>query len=167
MRIQSMLMAAVLAVPGFAAAQAQSPDYPMGQQQQQQERDQSQQHQTRSSAQTQQQSAEHQQALQQFRNEDNYEIEGTISSVDQQNLTITREQLPGVQLVVPEGAEVKLDGNEVDFQQLQPGQEIRATFNVAENTPLAVELDAKLSKEEKEMQKQQERQNRQDESSPW
>lgn len=173
MRIQSMLLAALLAVPGLAFAQAQSPDYPMDQDQQQQ-RSQTREHQPQQQQQQGQQgiqqNAQHQQALQQFKDEDNYKIEGKIASVNQEQLTITREDLPEVELVVPQGAEVKLDGDDVDFQQLQPGQDIKATFNVADNTPLAVELEADRTKEQKEMQKQEDKlekdENRED-SSPW
>lgn len=158
MRIKSMLLAGLLAVPGLAVAQTGTQtqtDQPQAQQQ------------TKSKA---KKGQKHEQALQQFRGEDNYEIQGKISSVDQERVVITREQLPGVELMVPEGAQIRLDGQDVQIQQLQPGQEVRATFNLSEDTPLAIELEAERG--EQQQQQQQEREGMQQpgqeqRDSPW
>lgn len=156
MRIKSMLLAGLLAVPGLAVAQTGTTQPQTDQPQAQQQRT--------SKA---QKGQKHEQALQQFRGESNYEIEGKISSVDQQRVTITREQLPGVELMVPQGAQIRLDGEDVQIQQLQPGQEVRARFNVSEDTPLAIELEAERSEQDQQQQEQQQPGQQQERNTPW
>lgn len=85
----------------------------------------------------------------------NFELKGTVSSVDPtaNTITVNRQGLPPVELQVAQGTDIKYSGRQASLNELQPGSEVRARFNVAENQPLAIELDAKPSKGMKEMNK--------------
>jgi len=90
-----------------------------------------------------------------FKNKSNFKVDGTVSSVDatQNMITVQRSNgLPPVQLQVASGTDIKMDGRQASLNQLQPGSEVRAEFNVAENQPIAVKLDAKQSKQQKRSQ---------------
>ncbi len=91
-----------------------------------------------------------------FKNKDNFRVRGTVSSVDaaQNSITVQREGgLPPIQLQVATGTDIKMDGRQSSLNQLQPGSEVRAEFNVAQDQPVAISLDAKKSKQQKEMQR--------------
>lgn len=94
-----------------------------------------------------------------FRNKDNFEIRGTVSSVDptQNRITVQRENLPPVELQVAQGTEIKMDGRASSLQALEPGAEVRARFNVAQDQPIAISLDAKRSRQMKKEEKRMER----------
>lgn len=86
-----------------------------------------------------------------------WDVEGTVSSVDSANqqITIQRENLPDVQLSLVDQSKISMDGKQASLQDLQPGSEIRASFQLAQDRPVAVSLDAKPSKAQKQQQKQQ------------
>lgn len=79
-----------------------------------------------------------------FELQDNYEVEGTVSSVDasKDRITISREDLPPASLSVAPDTRIELDGEDARLSQIRQGQEVRATFNLARDTPLAVEIEA-------------------------
>lgn len=91
-----------------------------------------------------------QEAVQQFRAEDglfsspNYDIEGRISSVSGDSVTITREDagLPAAELSIASNTKIELDGNTASAQQLREGQQVRAKFNLQREQPVALELSA-------------------------
>lgn len=86
-----------------------------------------------------------------FKDKDNFEVEGTVSSVDstQNRITLNREGLPPMELQVAQGTEITMDGQQSSLSALQAGSEVRARFNVAQDKPVAIELEAKQSKMEK------------------
>lgn len=75
--------------------------------------------------------------------QDNYEIDGTVASVDagRGQITIAREDVPAATLTVAPDTRVRVDGEVAALSAIQPGSEVRATFNVARQTPLAIELE--------------------------
>ena len=98
-----------------------------------------------------------------FKNKDNFEVRGTVSSVDaaQNKITLQREQgLPPVELQVAQGTNITMDGKQSSLQELQPGSEVRAQFNLAQNQPVAIQLEAKPSKQQKKMDKDMEKMER-------
>ena len=83
-----------------------------------------------------------------FEKSDNFKVEGTIASVDAAsgNMTLQREDLPPAELRIASDTKIEVDGKTASIQDLQPGSEVRAEFNLAENQPIAVSVDAKESK---------------------
>lgn len=130
------VMAGMLALPAFAVAQGQ-PQRP---------------EQQRPGAEQKQQPGmqqEHAQAsAQMFKDKENFDIEGTVASVDsmQRQITVQREGLPSVELQIASDTEVKVNGEESSLSQIQPGDEVRTQFNVAQDKPIAVSVETKESK---------------------
>jgi len=157
MRFQTMLvLAGVLALPATALAQddmGQSPEMNMPETGQTE---------PGSDVRTSMPMGQHQQ-VEIFKNKDNFEVRGTVSSVDaaQNKITLQREQgLPPVELQVAQGTNITMDGKESSLNELQPGNEVRAQFNLAQDQPVAIKLEAKPSKQQKKMDKEMERMQR-------
>lgn len=93
------------------------------------------------------------QSAQMFKNQKNFRVEGTVTSVDptQRQITVQREGLPPAELMVASDTQVKVNGKQSSLSQIQPGDEVRAEFNLAENQAIAVSLDAKEGKATKGM----------------
>jgi len=92
-----------------------------------------------------------QQLMGQFEEADNYDIEGRVAQLDLEAgaMVVTRESLPPVLLVAPESVPVKIDGKKATLSDLAVGSEVRATFNISQNFPIALSLDAKAPPKEK------------------
>lgn len=88
------------------------------------------------------------QLMGQFEKADNYDIEGRVGQIDVQAgaMVVTRETLPPVLLVAPESVPVKIDGKKASLADLKPGSDVRATFNISQNFPIVLSLDAKTPK---------------------
>src|SRR5690606_1720707 len=127
------VMAGMLALPGLAIAQGDMERQPDMQQQPGMER------------------SPGQVSAQMFKDKDNFDIEGTVASVDtmQRQITVQREGLPSVELQIASDTEVKVNGEESSLSQIQPGDEVRTEFNLAQNQPIAVSVEAKESKSSK------------------
>lgn len=129
-RSKLFVMAGMLALPGLAIAQGDMERQPDMQQQPGMER------------------SPGQVSAQMFKDKDNFDIEGTVASVDtmQRQITVQREGLPSVELQIASDTEVKVNGEESSLSQIQPGDEVRTEFNLAQNQPIAVSVEAKESK---------------------
>jgi hypothetical protein len=77
---------------------------------------------------------------------DNFDVKGTIQSASASSITIRREDLPAVKLHVDQNTKVELDGDRASATQLQPGQEVKASFNLQSDKPMAVEIKADKKK---------------------
>lgn len=128
-----LVAAGLLAVPGLAAAQGYGSETGEPQANRQQEMS--------------------KQNAEVFKKERNFRVEGTIASVDTTSgqLMLQRSGLPPVELKIANDTEIKVNGESGTLSQLQPGDEVRAEFNLAESQPIAVSVDAKESKESKRM----------------
>lgn len=91
------------------------------------------------------------QLMGQFEKADNYDIEGRVAQIDLSAgaMVVTRESLPPVLLVAPESVPVKINGKKASLSELTVGSDVRATFNISQNFPIALSLDAKAPKAEK------------------
>ncbi len=128
------VLAGMLALPAFAVAQGQQrPDM--------QERQQPGMEQPQSQV-----------SAQMFKDKENFDMEGTVSSVDtmQRQITVQREGLPSVELQIASDTEVKVNGEESSLSQIQPGDEVRTQFNLAQDKPIAVSVETKESKGRKQ-----------------
>jgi hypothetical protein len=84
-----------------------------------------------------------------------WDVKGTVSSVDMANHEITikrdKEKLPDAQLSLVDSTKITMNGKQATLQDIQQGAEVRAEFQLAEDKPVAVKLDAKPMKEHKDM----------------
>ena len=89
------------------------------------------------------------QLMGQFKGADNYDIEGRVAQIDLKAgaMVVTRESLPPVLLVAPESVPVQVDGKKASLSDVEVGSEVRATFNITQNFPIALELKAKTPKD--------------------
>jgi colicin import membrane protein len=74
---------------------------------------------------------------------DNFEMKGKVASASSSSITLHREGLPDAKLDVDRNTKIELDGNHVSAGQLQPGQDVKASFNLKDDKPMAVEIKAK------------------------
>lgn len=94
-----------------------------------------------------------------FRRAENFQLEGRVAQIDRtrRQITLEREGLPPASLMVPEGAEIKWEGRTANLTEIAPGAEVRATFNLDQGHPVAIQIEASKSKAGKTggMQQQQ------------
>ena len=74
---------------------------------------------------------------------DNFEVKGKVASASSSSITLHRDGLPDAKLDVDRNTKIELDGNHVSAGQLQPGQDVKASFNLKDDKPMAVEIKAK------------------------
>lgn len=87
-----------------------------------------------------------------FQAKDKFELKGTVQSIDASHaqITLERTNLPPAELfVVTEQTKIKLNGKEASLVDIQPGAEVRARFQIADDRPVALELDVKHKAGEK------------------
>jgi hypothetical protein len=92
-----------------------------------------------------------------FDGKHNFDVDGKVQKVSNDSITISREDLPPATLSVSHGTRVQLDGNDVSIERLQPGEDVKASFNLNKEKPEAVEIKAKRSDAEKDAQKRTEK----------
>jgi hypothetical protein len=91
-----------------------------------------------------------------FEGKNNFDIDGKVAKVSANSITIQRNELPEATLHVSKNTKVEVDGKQVSTQQLQRGQDVKASFNLHGDKAEAVEIKAdKLAKDDrKEMGEQ-------------
>ena len=77
-----------------------------------------------------------------FEGRTNFDMEGKISKVSKSSITLKREGLPSATLMVSKDTKVQLEGEQTSIGQLKQGQEVKASFNLQGNKPMAVEINA-------------------------
>ncbi|WP_242360828.1 MULTISPECIES: DUF5666 domain-containing protein [Anaeromyxobacter] len=81
-----------------------------------------------------------------FEGKDNYEVKGKIEAVTASSITVRRDELPAAKLSVDHNTKIELDGQHVAASQLKQGQDVKASFNLKDDKPLAVEIKAEKMK---------------------
>jgi hypothetical protein len=80
-----------------------------------------------------------------FGSKDNFEVKGKIASVSSGSITVRRQDLPEAKLNLDPNTKIELDGDHVSASALKPGEDVRASFNLQNDRPIAVEIKAKRS----------------------
>ncbi|HET8542243.1 MAG TPA: hypothetical protein VFL83_20380 [Anaeromyxobacter sp.] len=88
-----------------------------------------------------------------FEGKNNFDIEGKIQKASSTSITIQREELPAAELKVSKNTKIELDGEQASAQQLKPGQEVKASFNLNKDKAEAVEIKAEKSDEAQQRQR--------------
>lgn len=78
-----------------------------------------------------------------FEGGENFDVDGKVQKVSSRSITIAREELPAVTLQIQRFTEIQLDGEKTSHVGLKPGQEVKASFNLQGDKPIALEIDAK------------------------
>jgi Cu/Ag efflux protein CusF len=91
-----------------------------------------------------------------FDGKHNYDIDGKVAKVENDKLTIRRDDMPAATLDVNANTKVELDGDRASLSQLTPGQDVKASFNLEGDKPLAVEVKAKRTDAQKDQKKARE-----------
>ncbi|HWV37803.1 MAG TPA: hypothetical protein VN033_04920 [Vulgatibacter sp.] len=74
---------------------------------------------------------------------ESYEMTGTISEVEDDDVKLTRQGLPNAELdIVSKKTKVTLNGRDVSLDELQPGMEVRAQFQVVGSDVVATRIEA-------------------------
>jgi colicin import membrane protein len=81
-----------------------------------------------------------------FEGKNNYEVKGKIQSVTASSITVHRDEMPAAKLRVDRNTKIELDGERASASQLKEGQEVKASFNLSNDKPMAVEIDAEKMK---------------------
>ncbi len=78
-----------------------------------------------------------------LRSENAYSVTGRLQSVepDQHRVVISREALPPIALYVVDGSLITRNNESIPIASLQPGDEVRANFNLALEYPIAIDLE--------------------------
>jgi hypothetical protein len=92
-----------------------------------------------------------------FEGQDNFDVDGKVQEASKDKITIQREGLPAATLHVSKDTKIELGGQKASTQQLQRGQDVKASFNLRGDRAEAVEIKAdKPAKDDrKEMTEQQ------------
>lgn len=148
MKIRTLVLAGALAIPGLAFAQGDTMD-PAAPRTGSADQKQADQYDTADKAKAQgamkQQHAKGKKTAAAFENADNYEFEGTVASLNTRGrqITLQREDtaLPTASFRIPADAEIMIDGEKGQLQQVRRGADVRATFNLADQQPVVLKLD--------------------------
>ena len=100
-----------------------------------------------------------------FDGKKNFDLDGKVQDASKDRITIQRKELPPATLHVSPGTKVEVDGKRASTEQLQQGQDVKASFNLHGETAEAVEIKADKpdAKDRKEMTEQR-RENQKDAS---
>ncbi len=149
MAFRHWVLAGAFAVSGAAFAQGMEQE-----QQQPKQPEMGQQHQREMEQQRQEVQQQLTQIYSKEGKKDAFEIKGKIAGFDQQTgaIVLQRENLPPAMLLLTQQTEVKMDGKSSSAQQLLPGSEVRASFNLAQGMPVAISIDAKKAKGQQRQQ---------------
>jgi len=72
-----------------------------------------------------------------------YEMTGTISKAESDEVTLTRQGLPNAELeIVSKKTKVTMNGRDVSSDELKPGMEVRAQFQVVGSDVVATQIQA-------------------------
>jgi hypothetical protein len=78
-----------------------------------------------------------------FGSDERYELSGKLAAVnaDKGEITIQREGLPPALLKVEDQTRIQVDGRQGSLADLQPGGDVRASFNLSGRRPIALEVN--------------------------
>jgi hypothetical protein len=92
-----------------------------------------------------------------FDGKKNFDLDGKIANVSGDTVTISRDDLPPVELKVSHETKIELDGDRASSQQLKQGQDVKASFNLNKDKVEAVEIKAKRTDAQKDAHKDAEK----------
>ncbi|GAO02876.1 hypothetical protein [Anaeromyxobacter sp. PSR-1] len=75
-----------------------------------------------------------------------FDIKGKISKVSGTSITLDRDDATTATLHCDRNTKVELDGSTARLSQLKPGQDVKASFNLKGDKPMAIEVKADSNK---------------------
>ena len=73
---------------------------------------------------------------------DSFDIKGKVSKVSSNSLTLHRDDATAATLHTDKNTKVEVDGNTARLSELKPGQDVKASFNLKGDKPMAIEIKA-------------------------
>jgi hypothetical protein len=99
-----------------------------------------------------------------FEGKKNFDVDGKVSHASAGEITIERKGgLPPATLKLGSGTKVEVNGKHASAAQLQPGQDVKASFNLRGGTAEAVEVKAGKPKQDDRKDLQEQRRENQQE----
>jgi hypothetical protein len=96
-----------------------------------------------------------------FADADNFEVKGKLHKMSKSSITIRRDEdkLPPAKLNVDRQTRIEVDGEQATWAQLKQGADVKASFNLRDDKPMAVEIKAeKTDAQEQGEERMEERQ---------
>jgi multidrug resistance efflux pump len=100
-----------------------------------------------SAAEKQQQLESERKLTEAFWGQNNFQLNGTLLGADAEHgsIAVKRGSLPVALLIVPETVTVQVNGKKGSLADIKPGAEVRATFNLAQQYPIALTVNVTQS----------------------
>ncbi len=76
-----------------------------------------------------------------------FDISGKVSKVSKGAITLTREKATAATLHVDSRTRIEVDGTQARLSELKPGQDVKASFNLKGDKPMAIEIRAQTKPE--------------------
>ncbi len=92
-----------------------------------------------------------------FEGKKNFDVDGKVTQVSPDRITIQRDDLPAATLHVSPNTKIEMDGKQVSTQELTRGQAVKASFNLQGEKPEALEIKAQRTGAQKDQQKDQQK----------
>lgn len=94
-----------------------------------------------------------------FQADEYFSVEGTVRKAESDELELSRQNLPPLDLdVVAQQTQITVDGQPATAQQLEPGMEVRAEFQIAGDDIIATKVEAKSAGGQQQQQQPQQQQ---------
>ncbi len=78
-----------------------------------------------------------------FEGKSNYDVKGRVEKVAGHSVTVHRDDLPTVTLSTDRATRITVNGDDqATTKSLRPGQDVKASFNLEGNKPVAVDIEA-------------------------
>ena len=95
-----------------------------------------------------------------FADANNFEVKGKLHKVSKSSVTIRRDEdkLPPAKLNVDRQTKIEVDGEQATWAQLKQGADVKASFNLRDDKPMAVEIKAEKTDAQKQGEERREEQ---------
>jgi len=75
-----------------------------------------------------------------------FDIKGKVAKVSKDSLTLNRDDATAATLHVDENTKIQVDGNTSKLADVKPGEDVKASFNLKGDKPVAIEIKADSKK---------------------
>jgi hypothetical protein len=87
-----------------------------------------------------------------FADAHNFDVKGKVQKVSKDSITIRRDEdkLPPAKLGVDHQTKIEVDGQQASWSKVQQGADVKASFNLRNDKPVAVEIKAEKTDAQKQ-----------------
>jgi hypothetical protein len=77
---------------------------------------------------------------------DDFDLKGKVGRVSAKSVTIERDKSTPATLMIDQATKIEVDGKPARATDLKPGDDVKASFNLSGERPIAVDLKASAKK---------------------